>query len=234
MDAVILAGGLGSRLRPFTEIIPKPLLPLGSQTLLEIQINQLKSNGFDNIYLATNYRSELIEAYLGDGSKYGVNIFYSVEKMRLGTCGPLSLLKDYLKKDFILMNGDILTKLDLGDFLKRNSSPGIIMTAATKVITTPFRFGNIETDDSGRIVSLEEKPTLSFEILAGIYAMNKSVLDFIPNNTYMGIDHLILKMLKEGHPVHREKINDYWIDIGQVEDYEQARNAYQSFNKEKS
>jgi len=147
MKAVILAGGLGTRLKPFTEIIPKPLLPLGEKSLLEVQIETLKKNGFDEIYLAVNYKAKYIQSYLGDGSDYGVKLHYSLEEKPLGTCGPVKLLQNELDEPFLLMNGDILTKTDLEgamEFSKKFiNSP---LTIITKVITTPFRFGNIESE----------------------------------------------------------------------------------------
>ncbi|MGB0886939.1 MAG: sugar phosphate nucleotidyltransferase, partial [Vicingaceae bacterium] len=139
MKAVILAGGLGSRLKPFTEVIPKPLLPLGEKSLLELQIELLKKNGFDHIFLAVNYKADMIKSFLGDGSKYGVKLEYSLEEKPLGTCGPVSLLKDKLiGEPFLLMNGDILTKAKFNEIyqhaLKFNDSD---FTIITKNITTP-------------------------------------------------------------------------------------------------
>ncbi len=139
MKAVILAGGLGMRLRPFTEVIPKPLLPLGEKALLEIQIERLAKQGFADVYIALNYRSDYIRAYLGTGEKYGVRIHYSEEEKPLGTCGPLSLLKDALMEPFLLMNGDILTKANLADILAfSRERPEVDLTIATKKILTPL------------------------------------------------------------------------------------------------
>jgi NDP-sugar pyrophosphorylase family protein len=228
MKAVVLAGGLGTRLRPFTEVIPKPLLPLGEKSLMEVQITSLRDHGFDEIFVATNYMADYVEAFLGDGSRFGVKLSFSRETNPLGTCGPLSLLKGSLTKPFLMMNGDILTKLDFRAFhdwsLRRES----LLAVATKIISTPFRFGSVQVDDQEQIVELQEKPDLKMEVLAGIYCMKPGIFDLIPDNEYFGIDMLLHKMLATRRPVSRFLIRDYWLDIGQVEDYSKARDAYQA------
>lgn len=228
MKAVILAGGLGTRLRPFTEVIPKPLLPLGERSLMEIQIERLKMHGFDTIYIATNYKSDYIEAYLGDGSKYGVSLIFSREEKPLGTSGPLTLLKNQLDQPFIVMNGDILTRLDFGNLYRFAESRETILTVGTKVITTPFRFGNVSVDRDNHIIDVEEKPELRFEILSGIYFMRPEVFNLIPDDVYFGMDQLIKKMLKGKIRISRYLIQEYWLDIGQVEDYDKAREDYKT------
>ncbi len=226
MKAVILAGGLGTRLKPFTDIIPKPLLPLGDQSLLELQIELLKENGFDEIFLAVNYKADYIESFLGDGSKYGVKLHYSVETKPLGTCGPITLLKDKLTEPFLLMNGDILTKANFNDlYRKALEFKDSDFTIITKIITTPFRFGNIESEGH-YVTGVEEKPDLKFEILAGMYLLKPEIFDSIPDDTYFGIDNLIHKLLKEKKPITKLLLKEYWIDIGVVEDYEKAKDIY--------
>ena len=227
MQAVILAGGLGSRLRPFTEVIPKPLLPLGERSLMEIQISHLKKAGVDEIFVATNYRADYVEAFLGDGSKFGVKLHFSQETKPLGTCGPLSLIKDRITGPFLMMNGDILTKLDFGHLMKFAADQAADLTVGTKIITLPFRFGNVEVDGDNRLLRVEEKPDLKFEILAGIYCFKPGIFAHIPDNEYFGMDQLIKKMLSGGHRISRYLIHDYWLDIGQVEDYNQARSEYE-------
>jgi len=226
MKAVILAGGLGARLKPFTEVIPKPLLPIGEKTLLEVQIEQLERNGFDEIYLALNYKADYIAAYLKDGSRYNVKLYYSVENKTLGTCGPITLLKDKLTEPFLLINGDILTKANFKDIykfaVKFEESP---LTIITKIITTPFRFGSIETNGN-YIAKVTEKPDLKFEILAGIYILKPDIFNYLSYNEYFGIDDLIKKLLELKIPITRYLLKDYWIDIGLVEDYEEARKVY--------
>ena len=226
MKAVILAGGLGMRLKPFTEIVPKPLLPIGEKSVLEIQIQRLKQSGFDELYLATNYMAEYIESYLGDGSRFGVSIKYSKETKPLGTCGPLALLKRELDTPFLVMNGDILTKLAYKKLFDFGCQQTSLLTIATKVITTPFRFGNVRVDRQDYVISVEEKPELNFEVLAGIYLMKPEILTRIQEDTYFGMDQLIKNMLSEGEKISRYEIKEYWLDIGQVEDYSQARKTY--------
>lgn len=227
MNAVILAGGLGSRLKPFTDIIPKPLLPLGEKSLMEVQLEHLKRNGFKKVFVALNYKAEYVKNFLGDGSKYGIEIAYSLEETPLGTSGPVKLLEKKLGNEpFLLMNGDILTKLSFRDFyhfaMRFPNSP---FTVGTKIITTPFRFGNIESDGDF-ILGVEEKPELKFEIIAGIYIMKPQIFSFIPEREYYGIDTLIQNLLKNKVPITKYQIKDYWLDIGVVEDYEKAREIY--------
>ena len=233
MKAVILAGGLGTRLKPFTEVIPKPLLPIGEKTLLEIQIEHLKKYGFNEIYLALNYKADYVKSYLENGKKYGVKLYYSIENKKLGTCGPITLLKDKLTEPFLLINGDILTKANLEEIynfsLKYKESP---LTIVTKIITTPFRFGSIETNGN-YITKVTEKPDLKFEILSGIYILKPDIFNYLSYNEYFGIDDLIKKLLKLEIPVTRYLLKDYWIDIGVVEDYEKARKIYNDNFKER-
>lgn len=226
MKAVILAGGLGTRLRPFTEVIPKPLLPVGEHSLMEVQIMSLAKHGFDEIFIATNYKSEIVEAYLGNGSKYGVELVFSKEEQRLGTCGPLTLLRDRLTEPFLMMNGDILTKNDFTRMYEFGLAQDAVVTLGTKVITHPFRFGNVRVSSDNLVVGVDEKPELAFEILAGIYFFKPGVFDHIPDGQYFGMDDLIHKMLAEGKPIARYCIPEYWLDIGQVEDYTKAKEEY--------
>lgn len=234
MKAIILAGGLGTRLKPFTDVIPKPLLPLGEKSLMEVQIDHLKKYGFDEIFLAVNYKAEYIKSYLGDGSRYGVKIHYSTEDKPLGTCGPVSLLKDFLNEPFLLMNGDILTNTNLKnifDFaIGFEDSP---FTIITKIITTPYRFGNI-TSEGDYVTGVEEKPDLKFEILAGIYILKPEIFDIIPYNEFFGIDNLIFKLLELKKPITKFLMKDYWIDIGLIEDYEKAREFYSKHLKDEN
>jgi NDP-sugar pyrophosphorylase family protein len=231
MKAVILAGGLGERLRPFTQAIPKPLLPIGEQSLLEIQITNLAKHGFNEIFIATNYKSEYIENFIGDGSQFNVSIRYSRETKPLGTCGPLSLLRDRLTEPFILMNGDILTTIDFRRFYDYGLRQETDFTIATKNLIMPFNFGKVHCDGN-RIVKVEEKPEVFTEVVAGIYFMRPGVLRFIPD-AFFGIPDLIDKMLAEQHPICRYLMDEYWLDIGQIDDYSEAEAAYRThFNKQ--
>lgn len=228
MKAVILAGGLGTRLRPFTEIIPKPLLPIGEKSVLEIQIDKLKGFGFDEIYLATNYKSEYIESFFGDGSRYGVKLFVSKEVKPLGTAGPLLLLKDKLTEPFVVMNGDILSLIKFDDLYNFALSQDSLLTISIKKEVVPFDFGNIFFEGN-KVTGIEEKPDLVSFILAGIYVMKPEIFKFFPENKYFGMDHLIKGMLASGETIVKYDLNEYWLDIGRIDDYYQAQEAAKNF-----
>lgn len=225
MKAVILAGGLGSRLKPFTQVIPKPLLPVGESSVLELQILSLGKAGFDEIFIATNYMAEYVQAFLGDGRKYGMRLTFSKEEKPLGTCGPVLLLKERLTEPFLLMNGDVLTTLDFGEAYQFALSVDANLVVLTKEIVTPFNFGKV-ISDGDYILGVEEKPDLKLEILAGIYLLKPPVFDVIPADTYYGIDSLIKDMLARKMKVAKRLITDYWLDIGQIDDYHVAQDAY--------
>lgn len=227
MKAVILAGGLGERLKPFTQAIPKPLLPIGEQSLLEVQISNFVAQGFDDIYIATNYKSEYIESFIGDGSKLGAKITYSREEVPLGTCGPLSLIREKLDEPFILMNGDILSAVNFSKLFDFAMAEGSDFTVATKHIRTPFNFGSVKSEGN-RIINVEEKPDFVIEIVAGIYVMKPELLNLIPKSEYYGIDTLIGKMLADEQPISRYLMEEYWLDIGRIDDYSEAEEAYKS------
>ncbi len=225
-DAVILSGGLGARLRPFTEVIPKPLLPVGEKAVLEIQIECLRKYGFDRIFLATNYKSQYIENFFGDGSRYNVDLKVSKEEKPLGTAGPVKLLEKNLRNEsFLVLNGDVLSLVDfdkLYSFAKKQKS---LLTLSIKKVITPYAFGNISFD--GDIVTnIEEKPDLVNYALAGIYVMKPELISLIPENEYFGIDSLIKIMLKNKLTIHKYEINEYWVDIGRIEDYEKVQLEY--------
>ena len=226
MKAIILSGGLGTRLRPFTEVIPKPLLPIGEKAVLEIQIEHLKNNGFDHIFLATNYKSEYIENFFGNGDKYGVKLTISKEDKPLGTVGPVKLLQNQLNDEpFLVMNGDILTLLPYRNLYEFACSKETLLTIATKDIYTPFQFGNIHTEGDF-VTGIEEKPNIKTTILAGIYIFKPEILNLIPDNTMYGMDKLIIDMLERRLPISHYPIQEYWLDIGQVDDYEKAQNEF--------
>lgn len=225
MKAVILAGGLGTRLRPFTGVIPKPLLPIGEKAVLEIQMEHLRRHGFDEVFLATNYKSEYIESFFGDGSRYGVKLTISKEEKPLGTAGPLTLLRDRLDEPFLVMNGDVLTSLDFTRFHGFAAEKGGLLTIAIKKMITPFAFGDIFFEGD-RVTGIEEKPDLVNYILAGIYVMQPGIFALIPPNEYFGMDTLIKKMLAGGQPVIKYEMLEYWLDIGRVDDYQRAQELY--------
>jgi NDP-sugar pyrophosphorylase family protein len=228
MQAVILAGGLGARLRPFTQIVPKPLLPIGEQSVLEIQIRRLKEYGFHHIILATNYKANYVARFFGDGSDLGVQLTYSKEETALGTAGPLSLLKSELKEPFLVMNGDILTLMDFRKFYEFALSKNGLLTVAIKRHVTPFAFGNIFSQGD-YVTGIEEKQNIVRYILAGIYVMQPAILNLIPKGETYGIDSLINSMLATKVPVVKYEFEEYWLDIGQISDYEKSAEIYEQY-----
>lgn len=233
MKAVILAGGLGMRIRPFTKVIPKPLLPIGEKSVLEIQINQLKRSGFNEIYIATNYMGDYIERFFGDGSSYGVKLTFSREEEPLGSAGPLSLLKDELTEPFIVMNGDILSLIDYEKFFNFAVRNNGMLTLAIKKHITPYAFGNIFFQDD-LVTGLEEKSDIIRYIMAGIYVMTPDIFEYIPEKKSYGMDDLIRTMLEKKVPILKYLMSEYWIDIGRIDDYEEANIFYNEHLKEVS
>ena len=234
MKAVILAGGLGIRLKPFTEVIPKPLLPIGEKAVLEIQIDRLRRFGFDDIFVATNYRSQYIENFLGDGSRYGVHLTISKEEKPLGTAGPIRLLRDRLTEPFIVMNGDILTLADFSLFYRFGVRLNSLLTIGMKRLTIPYDFGNI-TFEGNYVTAVEEKTPIIMYAVAGIYVMKPELLDIIPEGQYYGMDTLIKTMLGQKMPISKYEIEEYWLDIGRMDDYEEAQEVYRThFNQNES
>lgn len=225
MKAVILAGGLGTRLAPLTKVIPKPLLPVGESSVLEIQLRHLKKNGFKEIFLCLWYKSELFEAYFGNGKKFGLKIHYSHEKIHLGTAGPIRLLADKLDKPFLVLNGDILTNMNFRNLAAFHKKMKAALSIVSKKVTIPLHYGVIR-HSGDRVLNIEEKPALSAEINAGIYFMDPKVLKLMPNNTKYSMDDLIKKLIKIKSSVYRFKLEKYWLDIGQMEDYNKAQEIF--------
>ena len=185
----------------------------------------MKSHGFDEIYLATNYKSEYIEKFFGDGSEYGIKLEISKEDKPLGTVGPLTLLKDKLTEPFLMMNGDILTLMDFSKFYQFAVENPATFTVAIKEFVTPFRFGNIFF--AGDFVTgIEEKKDIVTKILAGIYIMKPDVFNFIPDGEYYGMDSLIQDMLAKKLLIAKYEIREYWLDIGMEDDYRKAQEIY--------
>jgi NDP-sugar pyrophosphorylase family protein len=222
-----MAGGLGTRLKPFTQIIPKPLLPLGEQSVLEVTINKLRDQGFDEIFLAVYYKSDLFQSYFGDGSKYGLKISFSMEKQKLGTAGPLLLLKDKLPDPFLVLNGDILTNLDFNVLKKHHQERRADLTLVTKKIQLPLHYGVVDKE-ADRVLGIREKPVVESEINAGIYFISPGVLDFIPPNKTFDMTELVRKLISGGKHVSAFLLTDYWLDIGQMQDYQKAQADFEN------
>lgn len=232
MQAVILAGGKGTRLRPYTTILPKPLMPIGNYPILEIVIRQLKANGFDEIILAVGYLSQIIEAYFGDGSKWGVKIYYSREDKALGTAAPLKLVEKMhpLNDHFLVMNGDILTDFNyrsLVDYHLKNKGLATISMHKRKVDIT---LGVIKSDENNNLQDYIEKPSYHFDVSMGIYMFSKEVLQFIDPDTYFDFPHLIQRLISKDLSVKCFPFEGKWFDIGRQEDYEEALECITSDN----
>jgi NDP-mannose synthase len=226
MQALILAGGEGTRLKPFTNVIPKPLVPVGDLPILEIVLRQLKFYGADRIVLAVNKLARLIEAFFGDGSRLGLKIVYSLEDKPLGTAGPIRLADD-LDEDFIVMNGDLLTTIDYSDFFRHHKSGDAIASIATFQKEVKIDLGVLEAKD-GRFSDYFEKPTYHFTVSTGIYAFNRRVIQFIPEDENFDMPDLILALHKSGGKVLCYSGDYDWLDIGRVDDYERAVQCFEA------
>lgn len=219
--AVILAGGKGTRLKPYTVVLPKPLMPIGDYPILEVIVKQLSYFGFSHITLTVNHQAEIIKAYFGDGSKWNVKIDYSLEEQPLSTMGPLSLIKD-LPENFLVMNGDILTDLNFSEFYDFHVVNKNNFTISSYVREQVNLYGVLDVDSSGKLSGFREKPKTTFEVSMGIYMLNNKVMSFIPHNQSYGFDTLMLDMIKAGTPANVKKFSGYWLDIGRPDDYMQA------------
>jgi NDP-sugar pyrophosphorylase family protein len=218
--AVILAGGKGKRLRPYTVVLPKPLMPVGEYPILEVIIRQLAIQGFTSITLAVNHQAELIKAFFGDGSKWNIAIAYSLEDQPLGTMGPLTLINN-LPEHFLVMNGDILTDLSYAEFYQKHIDNNVLFTICSHKREEMIDYGVLETSNN-RLIGFKEKPKHTYEVSMGIYMVSKSVLEFIPTNCPYGFDNLMLDLLKNNHPVAVNAYDGLWLDIGRPDDYIQA------------
>ena len=222
MKAVILAGGKGTRLKPYTTVFPKPLMPLGDKPILEIVVRQLKSHGFDEAIITVGHLAELIMTFFGDGSKVGVKIKYSIEDKPLGTAGGLGLIKKALNETFLMMNGDVLTTLDFSHLVNYHKRNGAIATIALKKREVKIDFGVVEIDDGNSIVGYTEKPRIDYLVSMGVYVFDPSVLEYIRPNEYLDFPDLIKKLISNGETVKGYTYDGYWLDIGRPDDYERA------------
>lgn len=225
--AVILAGGKGTRLRPYTIVLPKPLVPVGDYPILEIIIRQLTHHQFDHITVTVNHQADLIKAFFGDGSKWGIRIDYSLETQPLSTMGPLSLIKD-LPDNFLVMNGDILSDINYTQLYDYHVSQKNHFTISSYLREHINLYGVLETDGKGNLSAFKEKPKTCFEVSMGIYVLNKSIMEMIPYNTPYGFDHLMLDLLKKGKPAFVKQFDGYWLDIGRPDDYVQAIEEFET------
>ena len=227
--AVVLAGGLGTRLRPYTVVLPKPLLPIGDRPVLDIVMRQLKAQGFDRVTIATGYLAELIEAFFRDGSAYGIPVDYYRETEPLGTVGALASIPD-LDEPFLVMNGDVLTDMDYGALLERHTASGDAATIATTSREVQISLGVLKFEDpadGARLTGYDEKPTIDYEASMGVYCFHPRALDQIEPGVRLDFPDLILRLVEAGEVVRGWRSENYWLDIGRHDDYEQAMDEFE-------
>ena len=219
--AIILAGGKGTRLQPYTVVLPKPLMPIGEYPILEVIIRQLVFQGFKHITLAVNHQAEIIKAFFQDGSKWGVKIDYSLEDRPLSTMAPLRLINN-LPENFLIMNGDILTDLNYSDIFEEHTSRNNTFTIAAYKRRQKVDYGVLQTDSSNYLTAFQEKPSAQYLVSMGVYVANRRILEFIPEGQSYGFDNLMLDMLVAGKKAAVKEFDGYWLDIGRPDDYLQA------------
>jgi NDP-mannose synthase len=229
--AVILAGGEGTRLRPYTTVLPKPLMPIGDRPVLDIVVRQLKAHGFERITIATGYLAELIEAFFRDGAAYGIPIDYYREREPLGTVGALALIDGLAEEHVLVMNGDVLTDIDYGALLDRHRAGDSAATIATKLRQVQISLGVLrfgEESDPTRLTGYEEKPEIDFTASMGVYCFAPRALSYIEPGEHLDFPGLILRLIDAAEVVRAWPSDDYWLDIGRHEDYERAQEEFES------
>jgi NDP-mannose synthase len=225
--AVVLAGGRGTRLAPYTTVLPKPLMPVGDMPILEILVRRLRAAGIRRVTLAVGHLASLLEAYFGDGGRFGVELDYSYEEEPAGTAGPLALV-DGLDETFLVMNGDLLTTIDFADLLRAHRERAATVTVGLFEKIVPIDLGVIETDADGRITDYVEKPKLTYDVSVGIYAMEPTVLSHIPRGERLDLPDLVLRLVAAGEPVHGYRFDGTWFDIGRPDDYAAAVDHFEA------
>lgn len=219
--AIILAGGKGTRLKPYTIALPKPLVPIGDKPILEIIIQQLIENGFEHITITINHLADIIKAFFGDGSKWGIKIDYSLEEKSLSTMGPLSLIDD-LPENFLIMNGDVLSDINFSDLMHEHKKSNSIFTISSFKREQKSDYGVLEIGKDKSLIGFKEKPVTEYDVSMGIYIANKRILDYITHNQAYGFDQLMLDLIADNNPAKVIRHNGYWLDIGRPDDYAKA------------
>ena len=227
MKAVVLAGGKGTRLAPYTTILPKPLMPIGDMPILEILLRQMNRFGVDEVILTVGHLSHLMCAFFQDGRQFGLKIRYSFEECPLGTAGPLSLIEG-LGDTFFVTNGDVLSTLNYQDLLAYHRNCGGIATVAAHARKVRIDLGVIERNEKNEIIGYLEKPAYDYYVSMGIYVFEPRVLSYIPYNAYLDFPDLVLKLVSAGERVVSYPYDGYWMDLGRVDDYEQAVKEFES------
>jgi NDP-sugar pyrophosphorylase family protein len=231
LKAIILAGGKGTRLAPYSKILPKPLMPIGDMPILEIILRQLKNAGVDEAVLTVGHMAQLLRAFFQDGDQLGITVSYSYEDEPLGTAGPLALI-DGLDSTFFVTNGDVLTTLQHRDLLAQHRESGAAATIAMHRRKINVDLGVIESDGNGRVTDYIEKPTYDFEVSMGIYVFEPEVLELIPKGEYLDFPDLVHKMLKSGRKVQGFAFDGYWQDLGRADDYEAAVDEFSLYRSQ--
>ena len=223
--AIILAGGKGSRLGPYTTVLPKPLLPVGDRAILDVVVHQLQSYGFTDLTFAVGYLAHLIQAVFGDGSKHGVAIRYHMEKEPLGTAGALGTIEG-LDETFLAMNGDVLTTLDYAWLLEAHRRSGNAFTIAShrRVVRTEYGVIHLDGDaeEMTAVTGYDEKPEIPYIVSMGVYVAEPEVLEYVEPGSYLDVPDLVLRLLDDGRRVGSFLYEGYWMDIGRHDDYEKA------------
>jgi len=224
---VLMVGGLGTRLRPLTNTTPKPMLPVGGKPILQTIIEKFVSYGFVNIIMCVGYKSNIIQDFFEDGSKFGVNIEYVLEDKRMGTAGALTLLNDKQrpKEPFFVMNGDLLTNVNFESMLEFHLQNEAKATMCVREYDFQVPYGVVNIED-GQIKSIEEKPTYSFFVSAGIYMLDESTLEMIPKDKFYDMPTLFEEIIKQEKKTVSFPIREYWLDIGRMDEYEKANREY--------
>ncbi|AQR96987.1 nucleotidyltransferase family protein [Clostridium saccharoperbutylacetonicum] len=228
--AIILAGGKGTRLRPYTVVLPKPLMPICEYPILEIIVRQLAFYGFNHITMAVNHQADIIKAYFGNGERWNVKIDYSLEKIPLSTVAPLKYIED-LPNNFLLMNGDILTDLNYDLFYKYHVDNNSLFTISSYTREQRSEYGVLDLNNENELVGFREKPITKYNVSMGIYMVNKEILKYIPSDTAYGFDNLMYDLLEYSKKVYVKKFEGYWLDIGRPDDYMQAIDEYDNMKE---
>jgi NDP-sugar pyrophosphorylase family protein len=231
LKAIILAGGKGTRLAPYTSILPKPLMPIGDMPILEVMLMQMKRAGVDEAILTVGHLASLLRAYFGDGEQWNLNIRYSYENEPLGTAGPISLVKG-LDNTFLVTNGDVLTTLDLKELVEFHKREGGIATIAVHKRQVRIDLGVVLSNDDHTITGYIEKPAYDYTVSMGIYVFEPDVLDYIPPGQYLDFPDLVLKLIAAGQKVMSYPFDGYWMDLGRPDDYEKANEDFRNMKQQ--
>jgi NDP-sugar pyrophosphorylase family protein len=226
VDAILLAGGRGTRLGPYTAVLPKPLVPLGDVPVLEILLRRLRSHGLTNLAVCTGHLAELIKAFFGDGERFGVKLSYTREEKPLGTAGPIRLVPN-LGDPFVVLNGDLLTTLDLGALLDHHRHSDADVTIAVYPREVKIDFGVLEVGEDGYLTAYREKPQYHFDVSMGVYAFKHWVLDLIQPDERLDIPELVQRIQQRGGRVFCYRSDCYWLDIGRPDDYARAQEEFE-------